>query len=113
MPESATGQNEQSLRLGVKLRRELGDTILDLLDDDAVEDIVLNPDSTLWVKQMTFTSPFSAAFSLPLDLQVQETKPIVANWPIWISFVAFYAALDIVLALSVIWLFRMRWRVSH
>ena len=52
MPESATGQNEQSQRLEVKLRRELGDTILSLLDDDAVEDIVLNPDSTLWVKQM-------------------------------------------------------------
>jgi type IV secretion system protein VirB11 len=52
MPDSATGQNEQSQRLGVKLRRELGDTILGLLDDDAVEDIVLNPDSTLWVKRM-------------------------------------------------------------
>ncbi|HVC99168.1 MAG TPA: ABC transporter permease subunit [Pirellulales bacterium] len=68
---------------------------------------------TLWVMQMTFTSPFSAAFSLPLDLQVPESKPIEANWPIWFSFVAFYAALDLVLALSVIWLFRMRWRVSH
>src|ERR1700691_2295983 len=52
MPEPATGQNEQSQRLGVKLRRELGDTVLGLLDDDAVEDIVLNPDSTLWAKQM-------------------------------------------------------------
>ena len=36
----------------MKLRRELGDTILGLLDDDAVEDIVLNPDSALWAKQM-------------------------------------------------------------
>ena len=52
MPESATVQNEQHQRLGVKLRRELGDTILSLLDDDAVEDIVLNPDATLWAKQM-------------------------------------------------------------
>ena len=52
MPESAIVQNEQSQRLEVKLRRELGDTILSLLDDDAVEDIVLNPDATLWVKQM-------------------------------------------------------------
>ena len=52
MPELAIVQNEQSQRLEVKLRRELGDTILSLLDDDAVEDIVLNPDATLWVKQM-------------------------------------------------------------
>src|ERR1022692_854908 len=52
MPESATVQNEQHQRLGVKLRRELGDTILSLLDDDAVEDIVLNPDATLWAKRM-------------------------------------------------------------
>src|SRR4029077_10663987 len=62
---------------------------------------------TVWVKQMTFTSPFSAAFSLPLALQMQESKPIEANWPIWISFVGFYVALDLILALSVIWLFRM------
>lgn len=52
MPELAIVQNEQSQRLEVKLRRELGDAILSLLDDDAVEDIVLNPDATLWVKQM-------------------------------------------------------------
>jgi len=36
----------------VKLRRELGDSILILLNDDAVEDIVLNPDGALWAKQM-------------------------------------------------------------
>src|ERR1700691_1464767 len=52
MPELAIVQNEQSQRLEVKLRRELGDAILSLLDDDAVEDIVLNPDASLWAKQM-------------------------------------------------------------
>lgn len=52
MPELAIVQNEQSQRLEVKLRRELGETILSLLDDNGVEDIVLNPDATLWVKQM-------------------------------------------------------------
>ena len=36
----------------MKLRRELGDSILILLNDDAVEDIVLNPDGALWAKQM-------------------------------------------------------------
>jgi type IV secretion system protein VirB11 len=52
MAELAIVQSEQSQRLEVKLRRELGETILSLLDDNGVEDIVLNPDATLWVKQM-------------------------------------------------------------
>jgi Flp pilus assembly CpaF family ATPase len=52
MPELTSVNNEQYQRLEVKIRRELGETILGLLDNEAVEDIVLNPDSTLWVKQM-------------------------------------------------------------
>jgi len=44
-------QDEQHLRLEVKLRRELGESILRLLVDEDVEDIVLNPDSSLWVKR--------------------------------------------------------------
>src|SRR5580700_3148798 len=52
MPELATVPTEQHQRLEVKLKRELGDTILGLLDEDEVEDIVLNPDATLWAKQM-------------------------------------------------------------
>jgi type IV secretion system protein TrbB len=52
MPELPTITNEQQLRLDVKLRRELGDAILGLLDDDSVEDVVLNPDSTVWAKRM-------------------------------------------------------------
>jgi len=52
LPESTTTQGEQQQRLEVKLRRELGDSILILLNDDAVEDIVLNPDGALWAKQM-------------------------------------------------------------
>ena len=44
-------QDEQHLRLEVKLRRELGEAILNLLAEEDVEDIVLNPDSCLWVKR--------------------------------------------------------------
>jgi len=36
----------------VKLKRELGDIVLSLLTDDRTEDIVVNPDSALWVKRM-------------------------------------------------------------
>src|SRR5579871_5618987 len=45
-------QDEQHQRLEVKLRRELGGQILRLLDDSLSEDILLNPDGSLWVKQM-------------------------------------------------------------
>ena len=44
--------DEQHQRLEVKLRRELGEQILRLLDDSLTEDILLNPDGSLWVKQM-------------------------------------------------------------
>src|SRR5580700_797536 len=45
-------QDEQQQRLEVKLRRELGDQILRLLDDNLAEDILLNPNGSLWVKRM-------------------------------------------------------------
>jgi len=44
-------QDEQHIRLEGKLRRELGKSILSLLAEEDVEDILLNPDSSLWVKR--------------------------------------------------------------
>lgn len=41
----------QSARLDAKLRRELGETVLRALADARTEDLVLNPDSRLWVKR--------------------------------------------------------------
>lgn len=52
MSNLALIQDEQHQRLEVKLKRELGDSILSLLADDYTEDILLNPDSTLWIKRM-------------------------------------------------------------
>jgi Flp pilus assembly CpaF family ATPase len=52
MSTLAAIQDEQHQRLEVKLRRELGEQVLQLLDDDLTEDILLNPDGSLWVKQM-------------------------------------------------------------
>src|SRR6202050_4467027 len=45
-------QDEQHQRLEVKLRRELGEQILQLLSDQLTEDILLNPNGSLWVKRM-------------------------------------------------------------
>jgi type IV secretion system protein VirB11 len=47
-----SSRTDQYVRLEAKLRRELGDNILALLADDRTEDIVLNPDSSLWTKRI-------------------------------------------------------------
>jgi type IV secretion system protein VirB11 len=53
MGNFAVLHNDQThQRLEVKLRRELGDLVMGLLLDERVEDILLNPDSSLWVKRM-------------------------------------------------------------
>ena len=45
------GSPDHHARLDAKLRRELGDTVMAALGDPTTEDIVLNPDSRLWVKR--------------------------------------------------------------
>jgi Flp pilus assembly CpaF family ATPase len=44
--------DEQHSRLEVKLKRELGEQVLSLLADDRTEDVLLNPDSSLWLKRI-------------------------------------------------------------
>ena len=51
MATSILYHNDQYTRLEAKLKRELGEAILNLLAEEGVEDILLNPDSTLWVKR--------------------------------------------------------------
>ena len=53
MAIASTVQDEQHQRLESKLRRELGELVLSHLEDARTEDIVLNPDSSLWVKRMS------------------------------------------------------------
>src|SRR5580658_1235581 len=51
MATSIFSHNDQYSRLEAKLKRELGESILSLLAEEDVEDIVLNPDSSLWDKR--------------------------------------------------------------
>jgi P-type conjugative transfer ATPase TrbB len=48
---SLSPHDERARRLEVKLRRELGEEVLALLADGRTEDILLNADSSLWVKR--------------------------------------------------------------
>ena len=51
-PSTRSASTEHEQRMELKLRRELGEQILGLLDDPRTEDILLNPDSSLWIKRM-------------------------------------------------------------
>jgi Flp pilus assembly CpaF family ATPase len=74
---SSLGNDEQHSRLEAKLKRELGDTVLELLSDDATEDIVLNPDSALWVKRMG--EGFRQVGSMP-PAQAASALNTIAAW---------------------------------
>jgi hypothetical protein len=64
------------------------------------------------VAEASFTSPFAAAFALPIDLQMpgKETPP--TNWPLFFSFLGFYGLLNCGLLGAMVWLFNTRWRVA-
>src|SRR5258708_24492498 len=70
-------QDEQHQRLEVKRRRELGEQVLQLLDDHLTEDILLNPDGSLWVKQMG--RGFSRSGEMPAA-QAASALGTIAAW---------------------------------
>ena len=69
--------DEQHQRLEVKLRRELGDQVLRLLDDNLTEDILLNPNGSLWVKRMG--QGFSRIGDMPAA-QAASALGTIAAW---------------------------------
>jgi len=77
MSTSALIQDEQHQRLEVKLRRELGEQVLRLLDDNLTEDILLNPDGSLWVKRMGYG--FSRIGEMPAA-QAASALGTIAAW---------------------------------
>lgn len=73
-----------------------------------------NDPATDIIRQSTITSPFSAAFALPLTLEgLDESVQIAANWPVFFGFLGFYVLLDAALMWVVLWLFNVRWRVVY
>ncbi|MCR4411058.1 MAG: ABC transporter permease, partial [Thermoguttaceae bacterium] len=68
-----------------------------------------------WIDRALFTSPFAAAFSLPLSLGGLEgapTQPVLGTTFTAVAFLAFYLGLDALLLGAILWLFRLRWRVA-
>ena len=51
MSQAVKNSEEQKIRLDEKVKREFGDLVMRALDDERTEDVVLNPDSYLWVNR--------------------------------------------------------------
>ncbi len=62
------------------------------------------------VAKLTFTSPFAAAYALPLT--ISQDVAIKANWPVFFGYMALYGVLNLSLLFSIVELFNARWRVS-
>jgi ABC-type transport system involved in multi-copper enzyme maturation permease subunit len=66
-----------------------------------------------WIDQLSFTSPFSAAHALTIDVQDGSRQYLPPNWAIFFSFAAFYVAANALLVIGMLRLFNTRWRVSE
>ena len=80
-----------------------------------VELVLSRLDANRWVKRLGITSPFSAAFSVPLEVEaVKEdaNAPPQGDWLIVLFHFLFTCVLNGTLLGLMIWLFNTRWRVS-
>jgi ABC-type transport system involved in multi-copper enzyme maturation permease subunit len=73
--------------------------------------------ATQAVRELSFTSPFSVARSIPLDVgpinnSTTPTSADAASWILYFCYLGFSVLLNIGLLLTMIWLFRSRWRVA-
>jgi hypothetical protein len=75
-----------------------------------------------YIEDIGLTSPFAAAFAVPLDVGLTESTSSAAaaaaagealgSWPLFAAYVAFSLGLDGGLLMAMIWLFNTRWRVA-
>jgi ABC-type transport system involved in multi-copper enzyme maturation permease subunit len=69
--------------------------------------------STGWLESTSLTSPFAAAFAVPLDLDIPNVPDRAANWPLLAGFFLFHALGNLVLVFGMAALFNTRWRVAQ
>jgi hypothetical protein len=67
------------------------------------------------VETVGLTSPFVAARSVPLDVELlpsEEASVSTGNWMMVAAYAVFTVLLNVVLSANMVWWFRTRWRVS-
>jgi ABC-type transport system involved in multi-copper enzyme maturation permease subunit len=72
-----------------------------------------NSPVTPLIRSLTVTSPFAAAFFVPLEFNTPEMDDLVGSWPHVFSYFGFSATLNACLMGAMIWLFNTRWRVAE
>jgi type IV secretion system protein TrbB len=77
MTIAVSQHEEQRQRYDTKLKRELGDLLLSHLADPRTEDILLNPDSVLWIKRLG--ESFSQIGEMPPS-QATSALNTIAAW---------------------------------
>ncbi len=80
----------------------------------ATEFFPLHP-STQYVEWTGLTSPFAAAFAIPLDMDLvpgDATDAVQGNWLLYAAYAGFTSAMNLFLLSIMVWLFNVRWRVA-
>jgi ABC-type transport system involved in multi-copper enzyme maturation permease subunit len=69
--------------------------------------------ATQLVTRIGFSSPFSVAFSLPIDPMTAKSDLQLPNWRFFGSYCLWYAAFNGILLSTMAWLFNARWRMDR
>ena len=67
------------------------------------------------IEWLGLTSPFSAAFAIPLDMSLVQTGPQSGpsgSWPLFSAFIGFTVGFNALLLGFMMWMFDLRWRVT-
>jgi ABC-type transport system involved in multi-copper enzyme maturation permease subunit len=66
------------------------------------------------IEWVGLTSPFAAAFAVPLNMNLDATPDEMdyGNWPLYGAYVGFTIIFNMLLLVTMMWLFRVRWRVA-
>jgi ABC-type transport system involved in multi-copper enzyme maturation permease subunit len=65
------------------------------------------------IRDLTVTSPFAAAFDVPLEFDMPGIEDPEGSWQHVFGYFGFSAALNACLMGAMIWLFNTRWRVAE
>ncbi len=64
--------------------------------------------ATAIARSVNSTSPFAAAFAVPLKFGNPDFADVPGNWPLYFSYLGFSSALCAILLAMMVWLFNMR-----
>jgi hypothetical protein len=65
------------------------------------------------VRWSGITSPFAAAFAVPLTFGNPDVADRIADWPLYFGYLGFSTFLVLCLLGAMTWLFHARWRVAE